>query len=56
MDISFLESLPVATELDSAFSLIVDALFGFSFVGPPRPQFAAILDTLKVRLRVRIFV
>jgi len=47
MGISFLDSLPGASELDSAFSLIVDALFGFSFVGPPRPQFAAILGTLK---------
>lgn len=47
MEISFLDDLPNSSALDSAYSLIVDALFGFSFVGPPRPQFAAILETLK---------
>ena len=49
MEISFLDVLPEQNCLNSDFSLVVDALFGFSFVGPPRPQFAVILDTLKVR-------
>lgn len=47
MDIPFLGDLPDAPGLNSAYSLVVDALFGFSFVGPPRPQFAAILQTIK---------
>jgi len=47
MEISFLDVLPEQNCLNSDFSLVVDALFGFSFVGPPRPQFAVILDTLK---------
>ena len=48
MEIPFVEELPDEAGLKSLYSLVVDALFGFSFVGPPRPQFALILDTLKV--------
>lgn len=47
MEITVLEALPETCDLNSRYSLIIDALFGFSFVGPPRPQFAIILDTLK---------
>jgi len=47
MDIVIMEELPEASDLNFKYSLVVDALFGFSFVGPPRPQFAIILDTLK---------
>jgi len=47
MEITVLDALPEGSNLNSKYSLIVDALFGFSFVGPPRPQFAIILDTLK---------
>jgi len=46
-EIAVLDQMPEASDLNSRYSLIVDALFGFSFVGPPRPQFAIILDTLK---------
>ena len=49
MEIPFVEELPDVAVLNNLYSLVVDALFGFSFVGPPRPQFALILDTLKVR-------
>lgn len=44
MEIDVLDDFPADL---SRFSLIVDALFGFSFVGPPRPQFIGILDALK---------
>lgn len=47
MTIDFIEDLPDSKDIDHQFSLVVDALFGFSFVGPPRPQFAIILDKLK---------
>jgi len=47
MEIPFVEELPDVAVLNNLYSLVVDALFGFSFVGPPRPQFALILDTLK---------
>merc|ERR1712168_191556 len=46
-EIAVLDQMPEASDLNSRYSLIVDALFGFSFVGPPIPQFAIILDTLK---------
>ena len=48
MKMPFIESLPEdTTSLINSYSLIVDALFGFSFKGPPRPQFADILGKLK---------
>ena len=48
MKMPFIEALPEdATSLTNSYSLIVDALFGFSFKGPPRPQFADILHKLK---------
>ena len=48
MKMPFIEALPDdATSLTNSYSLIVDALFGFSFKGPPRPQFADILHKLK---------
>ncbi|XP_070178537.1 NAD(P)H-hydrate epimerase-like isoform X2 [Littorina saxatilis] len=48
MNMAFVESLPEdKAGLTNAYDLIVDALFGFSFKGPPRPQFADILDKLK---------
>ena len=43
---AFLPSLP-SDGLTENYDIIVDALFGFSFKGPPRPQFADILETLK---------
>ena len=59
MEITVLEALPETCDLNSRYSLIIDALFGFSFVGPPRPQFAIILDTLKVGsclFRMKVFI
>ncbi|XP_076438762.1 NAD(P)H-hydrate epimerase-like isoform X2 [Babylonia areolata] len=48
MNMSFIDSLPPdAKSLTDSYDLIVDALFGFSFKGPPRPQFQEILDKLK---------
>jgi NAD(P)H-hydrate epimerase len=47
MGISFVDSpLPSPSELSQHFSVIVDALFGFSFRGPARPEFAAIISTI----------
>lgn len=47
MDIPFLSYLPHEHHLISdSYNLVIDALFGFSFQGPPRPQFKEILDTL----------
>ena len=48
MDMPFLSFLPSEPNLiNDSFNLVVDALFGFSFKGPPRPDFATVLDTLK---------
>ena len=48
MEIPFIEELPVDVKnIQGSYNLIVDALFGFSFKGPARPQFATILDQLK---------
>ncbi|KAL8584072.1 hypothetical protein ACOMHN_022412 [Nucella lapillus] len=48
MNMPFVESLPADAQcLKESYNLIVDALFGFSFKGPPRPQFQEILDKLK---------
>ncbi|XP_065157697.1 NAD(P)H-hydrate epimerase-like isoform X2 [Atheta coriaria] len=43
MDIDFLSKTPV----DSDYGLIVDALFGFSFKPPVRPQYHAVMEVLK---------
>lgn len=44
----FLSFLPSEASLvNDSYNLVVDALFGFSFKGPPRPDFATILETLK---------
>lgn len=48
MSLPFLPALPDdAKQIAESFSLVVDALFGFSFKGPPRPEFATILAKLK---------
>ena len=47
LNIPFIDKLPAATELDSEYHVIVDALFGFSFRGTPRSPFDAVLATLK---------
>ena len=44
----FLSFLPSEANLiTDSYNLVVDALFGFSFKGPPRADFAAVLETLK---------
>ncbi|MCL4133630.1 UNVERIFIED_CONTAM: hypothetical protein GTU68_046418 [Idotea baltica] len=45
-DIQFLEKLPQLEELNKGYSVIIDALFGFSFKPPVRPLFVPILETL----------
>jgi len=46
MEIPQLQSLPSPAEISSTYTLVVDALFGFSFKPPARPQFAEILNSL----------
>lgn len=47
MDIVFLDALPTEDDVNKTFDLIVDALFGFSFKPPVRPEFEDVLRTLK---------
>ncbi|XP_067010214.1 NAD(P)H-hydrate epimerase [Anabrus simplex] len=47
MDIPLLDTMPSVQELDEDCGLVVDALFGFSFKPPVRPDFAAVLETLE---------
>jgi len=44
--IPLLESLPDQDKLDSSYSLLVDAIFGFSFRPPVRAQFVPLLSAL----------
>ncbi len=47
MDIPFLSYLPSdANIVRDSYNLIIDALFGFSFKGPARPDFAKTIKTL----------
>ena len=44
----FLSFLPSEANLiTDSYNIVVDALFGFSFKGPPRADFATVLETLK---------
>ena len=44
----FLSFLPSEANLiTDSYNIVVDALFGFSFKGPPRADFASVLETLK---------
>lgn len=48
MDMPFLSFFPSEPHLIAeSYNLVVDALFGFSFKGPAKPEFAIILDKLK---------
>jgi len=40
------DTLPSSFELSQRYDVIIDALFGFSFRGPPRPEFAKIITTV----------
>ncbi|XP_065842079.1 LOW QUALITY PROTEIN: NAD(P)H-hydrate epimerase-like [Oscarella lobularis] len=45
--IDFLEDFPQNHDVINDIDVIIDALFGFSFKGQPRPPFKAVLDILK---------
>ena len=47
MDIPFITDLPTASDIDGAYSFIVDAIFGFSFKGNIREPFCGVINTLK---------
>ena len=46
MGATFTDSLPAADVINTAYDVVVDALFGFSFKGAPRPPFDTVLATL----------
>uniref|UniRef100_A0A1B6BW71 NAD(P)H-hydrate epimerase n=1 Tax=Clastoptera arizonana TaxID=38151 RepID=A0A1B6BW71_9HEMI len=46
IDISFINTMPTKDEINTDFDLVVDAIFGFSFQPPVRPEFSSILNTL----------
>ena len=46
MGLSFLESVPSSDEILRNYDAIVDALFGFSFQGPPSGEFATIIGNI----------
>jgi NAD(P)H-hydrate epimerase len=46
--VPFLSSEELPTELASNFDIVVDAMFGFSFHGTPRPPFDALIRRLAV--------
>ena len=46
MQIDFLTELPSAKDIGESNQVIVDALFGFSFKGEPRPYAAQILERI----------
>ena len=47
MDIPFLSHLPSPTLMNQAYNFVVDAIFGFSFKGEPRPPFKDVIPALK---------
>jgi len=46
MDIEFVDFVPAAASLDDDYSVVVDALFGFSFRPPVRESFLPVLTAL----------
>jgi len=46
MGLSFVESVPSSDEISRNYDVIVDALFGFSFQGPPRGDFATTISNI----------
>jgi len=46
MDITFVDSLPSVDVLDRDYSVVVDALFGFSFQPPVRQAFVEVLEKI----------
>ncbi|XP_064596059.1 NAD(P)H-hydrate epimerase-like isoform X2 [Liolophura sinensis] len=48
MDMPFLSFFPSEPHLiNQSYNLVIDAIFGFSFKGPARPEWAVVLDKLK---------
>ncbi len=45
-EIPFLTACPATEDLNSKYSLVVDALFGFSFKAPVRKEFTEIIDNM----------
>jgi len=46
MGLSFIESLPSSDEISKNYDAVVDALFGFSFQGPARGEFATLIGNI----------
>ena len=46
MNIQFVEDMPSQEDLKKDYSLVIDGLFGFSYVGPPRPSIMPILEAM----------
>ncbi|XP_065883836.1 NAD(P)H-hydrate epimerase-like isoform X2 [Dysidea avara] len=46
MGATFIDNLPTTDVINSTYDVVVDALFGFSFKGAPRPPFDTVLTTL----------
>lgn len=47
MDIPFLSFLPSEPQLvANAYNVIIDAVFGFSFKGPVKPEFVSVIETM----------
>lgn len=51
--VTILDKMPSASEIDSMFQVLVDAIFGFSFVGDIRAPFDSIIDELhKIKIPI----
>lgn len=46
MGLSFVDTAPSADVISRNYDVIVDALFGFSFQGPPRGEFATVISNI----------
>ena len=46
MGLSFIDSVPSSDQISQNYDAIVDALFGFSFQGPPRGEFATVIGNI----------
>lgn len=47
MSIPLIDKLPLLSEVEEDYGLIVDALFGFSFRPPVRENFVNVLNLMK---------
>eukprot|EP01083_Nonionella_stella_P291014 990291_1 len=47
LNVEVMEQLPSKDQIDNEYSLVLDAIFGFSFSGDPRPPYDKILEVLK---------